>query len=388
VTTLHVVGLPHTQLTQEASVCAFTQKAWKFGKMMSRRGWQVVFYWGEDTTAECSNHFPLFTREEQERWFGPYDANTLPIVAGAWDANSEQYQVTNARAVEYLRDTAGKRDLLLLTGGLAQKPIADALPHLTACEWAAGYSGWFARFVCFESHAWRHQMYGVAGIHDGRHYDTVIPNFFDPDEWRVADAKGDHLVFVGRLIARKGVQVAAEIARESGLPLLVAGSGAATWEDGKVIVCQDGTRIDGDVHYQGCVGGEERSRLMAEARAVLAPTLYIEPFGAVAVEAPLCGTPAITTDFGAFPETVENGVTGWRIRTLQEGVAAVEKAADLDPEALRARALERYSLNAVAPLYEDWFDRLDGLWDGGWYRATGGGRAADACDDRSVIAHA
>lgn len=382
---LHVIGLPHTQLTPEASVCAFTQKAVKFGRMMSRRGWQVVFYWGEDTAAECSNDFPLFTRAEQERWFGVYDANTLPIIAGAWDANSEQYQVTNARAVEFLRDTADPRDLLLLTGGLAQKPIADALPHLTACEWAAGYSGWFSKFVCFESHAWRHHCYGVAGIHDGRHYDTVIPNFFDPDEWQVAETKEDHLVYVGRLIYRKGVTVAAEIAREAGLPLLVAGSGAASWEDGKVIVCHDGTRIEGDVYYQGCVGGDERSRLMAGARAVLAPTLYIEPFGAVAVEAPLCGTPAITTDFGAFPETVENGVTGWRIRALAEGVEAVERARHLDPAALRERTLERFSLEAVAPRYEDWFDRLDGLWDGGWYRQ---GNGSAVCDDRSVITHA
>ncbi len=187
-------------------------------------------------------------------------------------------------------------------------------------------------------------------------------NFFDPEEWTLHE-KEDYLVFVGRLIARKGPHVAAEIAREFGMPLLVAGSGMSEVREG-LIQCQDGTRIEGDVHYVGTVGWEERNVLMGRARALLAPTTYIEPFGAVVVEAMLSGTPSLATDWGAFSEVLP---PERRFRTLAEGCEAVESALHLSPAALQQEALERWSLEAVAPLYERWFDELASLWDAGWY---------------------
>jgi glycosyltransferase involved in cell wall biosynthesis len=349
------------------TVCAFTTKAWKFVKMMGSRGWEIVYYGGEHSDMrDYAELVPTYTDQEQHQWFGDMDANTLPIVAGAWDARTPQYAVTNARAILEIERRYERGDLILLSGGLAQQAVTNALPssrgYLT-CEWAAGYSGWYLPHVCFESYAWRHHMYGVRQIHDGRWYDTVIPNFFDPDEWTLHD-KEDYLVFVGRLIARKGPHIAADIARELGMPLLVAGSGMRETQDG-LIVCQDGTRIEGDVYYMGTVGRQERDSLMGRARALICPTTYIEPFGAVAVEAPLCGTPSIATDWGAFTETVP---PERRFRTLQEGCDAVERAAEYDPLTLQQDALERFSLEAVAPLYERWFDELSTLWTGGWYQ--------------------
>ncbi|MDR7492236.1 MAG: glycosyltransferase [Armatimonadota bacterium] len=363
------MALPHAHVDERATVCAFTQKVRKFCRMLGERGWEIVLYAGADSQpAGASELVPLFSEAEREEWYGPFDLNRLPLVAGAWSASQPSFRVTNERAVAELRRRLEPGDLVLLTGGLAQKPIAEALPGALVAEWAAGYEGWFASFVCFESSAWRHHCYGQRGINDGRWYDAVIPNFFDPHEWPLCQGPGDYLLFMGRLTARKGPHVAAEVARAAGMPLLVAGAGCAEARPG-LVVCQDGTRLEGDVRYLGTVGGEERARLMAGARALLAPTLYVEPFGAVAVEAQLCGTPAITTDWGAFAETVVQGVTGFRFHTLAEGVEAVERAGDLDPGRVRAEALARYSLEAVAPLYEQWLQRLAGLWGDGWYTA-------------------
>lgn len=360
---LHLVHLPHAHVSRDVTVCAFTTKTWKFLKMMGSRGWEILLYGGElSDTQGYAELVPLYSDEEQKLWYGDMDANMLPIVAGSWDAAQPQYAITNARAIREVSKRYERGDIVLITGGLAQKPLVDGLPGKLCCEWAAGYSGWHLPYVCFESNAWRHYQYGVRGIQDGRWFDTVIPNFFDPEEWTLHD-KEDYLVFVGRLIRRKGVHVAAEIAREMQMTLVIAGSGCAEQSEG-LLVTHDGTRIEGDIRYVGTVGRRERDALMGGAQALLCPTVYIEPFGAVAVEAPLCGTASVSTDWGAFSEIVP---PERRFRTLQEGCEAVERAMECDPLDLQTEALGRFSLDAVAPMYERWFEELSLLWEKGWY---------------------
>ena len=359
---LHIAGLPHAQSVRSLTTCAFTQKNIKFCKMLGSRDWDMTLYTGDQCDATHCDHVPLYTAEEQHAWYGNIDANTLPTKAGIWDSNLEPWRVTNTRAVEAIRLRAEPHDIVCLTGGYAHKPIADALPEMLCVEHAAGYEGIFAPYVCFESYAWRHYLYGKHGW-DGRYYDTVIPNFFDPDEWSVSESKDDYLLFVGRLVQRKGVLTALEIAKATGRRLLLAGSGVIEARPGRV-VCEELTLEHPLVEYVGTLEAKERNELMGKAHAVLVPTSYVEPFGAVAVEAQLCGSPAITTNFGAFPETVADE---FRFDTLAEAVGCVEHADEVDPHVLSAAALARFSLEAIAPRYERWFENLNQLWDAGWY---------------------
>lgn len=116
---------------------------------------------------------------------------------------------------------------------------------------------------------------------------------------------------------------------------------------------------------------------MAGAKAVFVPTIYVEPFGNVAVEAQGCGTPVITTDWGAFTETVIDGVTGFRCHTFGEFKRAVEKAHTLNSYAIRQHAIRNYSLEVIGEKYERYFERLSLLWNadpvnGGWYEGRTG----------------
>jgi len=81
----------------------------------------------------------------------------------------------------------------------------------------------------------------------------------------------------------------------------------------------------------------------------------------------MAGTPAITTDFGAFPETVEHGKTGFRCHTLNEFVWAAQNAPALNPLYIRERAVARYSMDVVRWQYQTYFERLADLWGKGWY---------------------
>ncbi len=118
--------------------------------------------------------------------------------------------------------------------------------------------------------------------------------------------------------------------------------------------------------YLGPLNDSDKNELMSKASAVLCPTQYMEPFGCAAVEAQLCGTPAITSDFGAFVETVEDGVTGSRCHYLGEFVKAIQEAHLFNHSKIRQRAVDNYSVVAVAPLYQRAFDRLKLLWAEGW----------------------
>ncbi len=363
---LHVVSLPHTQTTRDYLSCAYTQKVVKFCDMMTDGGHEVMLYSGDENEARCAEHVPLFTEAERHAdWGDGFNTVTGPL---RWDSSEPYWTRMNERAKAAISERAVERDFLLVIGGWAQKPIIDGLSivqhrQMLAVEWGVGYEGICTDYCAFESYAWMHHVYGRQQWATGRFYDDVIPNFFDPDDFHLA-AKGDYLLFVGRLVERKGPHIAAQIAERLGMRLLVAGPGVIEHEPG-LILTADGQAIVGPVEYVGEVGVDERAELMAGARALLAPTLYIEPFGGVTIEAMLSGTPVVTTDFGAFTETVTPEV-GRRFRTLAEGVDATRQALELDSSMIREHALDRYSLEAIRPRYEAWFERLHGLWGPGW----------------------
>ena len=367
---LHLVAFPHTRVEPEFSHCAYTMKVLKFARMMGDLH-RIYVYAPDGPAIHGAELVPVLRNSERKKLFGKDDPNRLP----AWP-NDHQWSKFNANAAIEIQARLEPDDLVLLAAGWSQYPIAQALPHYAlAIEPGVGYEGTFARFCSFESYAWMHYLYGKkrigngnwgdeGGVQDGRWYDVVIPNYFDSYEFpHLNDGRGDHLLFIGRLIARKGLLAAADVSRATGLPLVVAGAGMTSHKDGEYLVSDEVT-IRGDIHYVGSVGVEERAELMAGARALLAPTTYIEPFGGVAVEAMMAGTPAITTDWGAFTETVPDR---WRFRTLQEAVDAIELLNREDPIWIRDYARQRYSLEAVAPRFEQWFQRLDALRRGGWY---------------------
>jgi glycosyltransferase involved in cell wall biosynthesis len=108
---------------------------------------------------------------------------------------------------------------------------------------------------------------------------------------------------------------------------------------------------------------------MSRAKAVFLCTYYLEPFGGTSIEAMFCGTPVITTDWGAFPENVIHGKVGYRARTLGEAVWAAQNLDKLQsPAKIRKYAVDNFSLERVKYLYQSYFEQLYTLWDeNGWY---------------------
>lgn len=370
-----MVCLPHTNTTEAYATCAYTQKIRKFARAMYGCGRDLILYGGEENDALCDEHVVVVTAKQQRRWFGTHDEGDIGRGGFDWD-RGPWWDRLNAAALGAIRKRRrDERDLLLVLAGQTHRPLYQALPDMTVAEFGVGYKGIILdranAYAAFESHAHRHFVYGWHNMefparHGDRYaWDTVIPNLFDPEEGVFGDGDGGYLLFVGRLVGTKGPQVASEIAQRLGMRLVVAGHGVEKQGDGW-IEFDGGQRAE--CEYVGTVGIAERAELMAGAVATLMPTFYIEPFGGVAVESMLCGTPVVATNMGAFTETVVEGVTGYRFHTMAEACLAVEKAARLDRWEVRKSALDRFSLDAVAPQYQRWFGQLDQLRDErGWY---------------------
>jgi len=347
----HVVGLPHVHVTDEYSACAFTMKVKNFCRMMKDRGHQVFLYAGEQNEAPCDEHIICISEPDRALHVGDRHYTEAP-----WLPESRAWTIFNQNATAQIAKRLKTGDFVCIIGGTAHKPIHDALPQALVVEFGVGYGGCFAKYKVFESHAWRHTIYGAqsnnnpTGI-DGNWFDTVIPGYLDPNQFEFRLRKDDYYLFVGRLTDRKGYRIAQDVCRDLGVRLILAGPGPQ----------------DGYGEFVGVVGPKERSRLMAGAQALFVPTQYIEPFGNVAIEAQACGTPVISSSFGAMTETVVDGVTGYHCSTFGEFKRAAQAVWKLSPMTIREHVLDNYSLGVVGAKYERYFERLSHLWKDGWY---------------------
>ena len=354
----HLLGLAHLETNKSNCACAYTQKVVKLAEMLKKNGHTVFFYGVEGSVINCDELVEVSTQAVLRAAYGDYDRSTNFF---KHDPNDLAHGFFNMNAIEAINARKQEQDILLCPMGNYQKPISDAVKLLTV-EPGIGYSGVFSSLRVFESYAWMHFVYGLMKNDNGVWYDAVIPNYFDPADFPFKAEKQDYLLYFGRIINRKGVQAASEIAKATGNQLYIVGQGSL---DNPA----EGLELSKEKHiiYRPAVGPQERAELLSNAKAVLMPTLYLEPFGGVNVEAQLCGTPVKTTDWGAFPETVLHGVTGYRCRVFEEFCWAVNNIHSISPQACRAWAEQNYSMDRIGKMYEEYFQRVNRLYAKGWY---------------------
>ena len=162
--------------------------------------------------------------------------------------------------------------------------------------------------------------------------------------------RGNYLAFLGRISPEKGVERAIEIARRARYPLRIAAKVDRTEEDywrSRVAPLLS----DPLIRFVGEVNEAQKPAFLGNARALLFPIDWPEPFGLAMIEAMSCGTPVIAWPHGSVPEIVEHGVTGFVVDSLEAAVAAVRDAERLDREEVRLRCEERFSAARMARDY-------------------------------------
>ena len=352
----HILGLPHTVSSKEYVACAYTQKVVKFGKMMTARGHEVIHYGHEESDLVCSEHVPVTTNKDLEIAYGSYDWRKNFF---KFDTGDHAYQTFYKNAIREVGKRKQQHDFILPFWGSGTRPICDAHPDLITVEPGIGYAGGhWAQWKIFESYAIMHAYQGLRNVGECRQswYDTVIPNYFDLDEFEYApEKKEDYFLFLGRVYSGKGVDIAVQATERIGAKLIIAGQNPENRE------------FPPHVEFVGYADVEKRKRLMSRAKASFVASTYLEPFGGVQVENLISGTPTITTDWGAFVENNPHGVTGYRCRTFSDFVEAAKNVDKIDPAVCRKYG-EQFSLENVAPRYEKFFQDVLNVYTGeGWY---------------------
>jgi glycosyltransferase involved in cell wall biosynthesis len=349
----HVLGIPHTIANKEYIACAFTQLAIRFCKMlkMSKNKYTIYFYGHEKSEIECDELVKISDDALLERFHGKYDPDKL-IKYG----NTTFESIFNLLCIDEIKKRKKPRDFILTFWGITQKTITDQFPDCIIVEPSIGYptGATFAPFKVFVSYAWMHFVYGRNHKDESKMwYDCVIPNFFDPSEFEYKEDKEDYMLYLGRIIQPKGLDICVDLADKLKMRLIVAGQGDLS-----------SFRGDKIPKYVECVKSadvEVRKRLMSNAKCLLLPSYYVEPFGNVVIEALMSGTPVITADWGAFSETNLHGITGYRCRTFEQFMWAVKNIHLIKPKNCRDWAISNFSIERVKGMYEEYFNMLHKL---------------------------
>lgn len=387
----HILGLPHTISSKLMLACAFTQKIVKFCKMMKchlteqiklETGQEeeklqsyyakhltnhyIIHYGHEDSQVECDEHISVITQEIWLDSFGHYDWKK-EVFKQDKKLEEKFAQLASIEIAKRVRQD----DIILLFWGVGHTLIYETFKNICiVVEPGIGYLHTIpGTFKVFESYAWMHEHYGVYREKYntfGNWYDTVIPNYFDEADFLFEKntdliKEKKYFLFLGRILYGKGISIVIDLARH--FPtyfFLIAGQGNLS----------DFLNVPENVQFVGYADEEKRRNLLTYALALLVPSLYIEPFGGVVIEAFMSGTPVITSDFGAFTEINLHGITGFRCRTFSEFVCACEQIlkGEINREKCREWAIKNFSLPKIRKMYEHYFRSLHDLkFKKGWY---------------------
>lgn len=186
-------------------------------------------------------------------------------------------------------------------------------------------------------------------------YAATIHHGIDPGQFTFVPDAGGHLLFLGRIHPDKGTHLALEVARRTGLPLVIAG---IVQDAGYFAEFVQPHLAEPGVTFVGPVGPAERDDLLGGALALLHLIDFEEPFGLSVVEALAAGTPVIASRRGSMPELVRDGVTGFLVDDLAGALDAVARVGSLSRRACRADVETRFTAQRMVADYAELFTRV------------------------------
>ncbi len=169
--------------------------------------------------------------------------------------------------------------------------------------------------------------------------------------------RGGYLAFLGRIAPEKAPEVAIRLAKDAGVPLRIAAKidsvDKAYFEEVIEPLLEHPL-----IEFVGEIDDARKSEFIGNARALLFPIRWPEPFGLVMIEAMACGTPVVAFDCGSVREVVQHGVNGFIVHSEEQALRAIADVHHLDRRAVRATFDQRFTAESMARAYIDVYASL------------------------------
>ena len=194
----------------------------------------------------------------------------------------------------------------------------------------------------------------------------IIPNPYRDDLfYGMPDvARGKDVVFLGRLVSDKGVDLlleALKLLKEGGLTVGLTLVGSGPEEEALKALAQS-LGVASQIDFAGPKRGLELARILNAHRMMAVPSRWAEPFGIVALEGIACGCVVVGSQEGGLPDaigpcgmTFPNGNAPALAAALREALTCAGRLEQLQAGA--AEHLARHTAHAVASAYLDIFQR-------------------------------
>jgi glycosyltransferase involved in cell wall biosynthesis len=374
---IHSIGIFHSQGTEAFTHCAFTQKTRRLPSILAEAtGLEVVCYNNEPFDRVIHNeqikdkirYIPMLNTHQYEKFAQKtihqynLDVNTVGHLSKTgtplWDVYNAKLRSTMLAEVE-------PGDIILHNFGIAHQGLLQDFPDCIHVEPGIGYPSPFAPYKIYESKAWMHHCIGARGTAP-EYGEFVVPHHFDDDYWVFdEDAERDiDIIYMGRVVPDKGMNVIGAISNSRpDLKIAVYGSGNAEY-------VEQLKQAFPNVYYAGPVYGKERVNVFNRSKISILPTQYFEPFGGAIIEAAMCGCGIITSDFGCFPETINNTeIVGGTARTLKEYLYFIDLLLKMTPNNRMyssTAAAEVYGRHRAVANYKRVFENIIELHEYGW----------------------
>ena len=371
---VHLLSVPYSH-SEMIPTCAFDQRVHRSAAMWTDLGYHVTFYGHKDVVISCNEHVAVTDDAVLRKSYQRADYNSVPEHA----VNDTAFKTFAKNAEPELRKRVEKDDLVLAFYGQGHKALCDSIADLPChiVEPSIGYPDPFSKHRVYQSVGYMHNVRGqatyayriqqafpdtfdkinitpwnVESENTPLWNDTVIPNFYNPDLYvdpEVSDSdREDWLCYIGRIHPCKGLEIIFDMVATADIPIKVAGPGD---------INRLGFRVPKQVEFLGIADNEMRRYLLTRAKALVCPSLYLDPFLGVHVEALFPACPIITVDFGAPMEYCIDGVTGFRCMNMDDFMYALRNLHQIDPAACRKEAL-RFSVKRAAISYHEYFNRV------------------------------
>lgn len=185
-----------------------------------------------------------------------------------------------------------------------------------------------------------------------------IPNGVDPALFAAPHARRRFALLLSRVAPEKGVHLALDAAHRAGLPLLIGGQVYAYREHVDYFEREVVPRLDAERRFLGPLDLVRKRRFLGAARCLVIPSLAAETSSLVAMEALAAGTPVVAFPNGALPSVIDDGRTGFLVHDVVGMAEAMRQVGQLDRQACRRAAQERFSAERMVAGYFDAYRRL------------------------------